>query len=158
MWHTRRTFYVKTQISLQPKLSLIFEGFYRCHRRLVVSLAYVDIVCSDPVEECQDAESSQLLLLEAVLIQAHVHRKVSGGLSCFPWHTKLGEGRVHVHSYSSARPVKPDSHNSWGYMKHRYPQLNSHDPNPSHIPANSESTQNENILFGVSHISKSRYT
>ena len=54
----------------------------------MVSLADVDIVCSDHLRsfECQDTESSQLLLLEAVLIQAHVHRKVSGGLisSCFP--------------------------------------------------------------------------
>lgn len=90
MWHTRRTFYVKTQISLQPELSLIFEGFYRCHRRLVVSLAYVDIVCSDPVEECQDAESSQLLLLEAVLIQAHVHRKVSAVFFDIPSLVKVG--------------------------------------------------------------------
>lgn len=72
MWHTRRAFYMKTQISLQPELSLIFEGFYRCHRRLVVSLAYVDIACSNPLEECQDTESSQLLLLEAVVFQAHV--------------------------------------------------------------------------------------
>ena len=89
MWHTRRTFYVKTQISLQPELSLIFEGFYR-HRRLVVSLAYVDIVRSDPVEECQDAESSQLLLLEAVLIQAHVHRKVSAVFLNIPSLVKVG--------------------------------------------------------------------